>query len=146
MAKTDQCASVPTAHNVRMRPGFCIDQLRIFPGSSVPEQHRRREAVRELFGWESVEELEGEYRTSVEPYYHLISHHHRQDPAEVIQLFLDKRNVAGIPQRVPPPSRLTPLDVFSLPFRLIRTGQRFGTLAVDYNLRCAPLGGTSDQT
>lgn len=117
--------------NVSARLPFCIDQLRIVPHLSDAEIRRREVAVKEYFGWKSLILLEEEFEASVKPYYGFISHHSRQQPAEVINFLLNNGKPPAVSIRE---AQMTPLDVFALPFRHLHCSERIATLALDYGM------------
>lgn len=124
----------PSAHaNVSTRRPFCIDQLRIVPHLSNAEIRHREAAVKEYFGWTSVRLLEEEFEASVKPYYGYISHHSRQPPAEVIDFLLNNGKPPTMSSR---DAEITPLDVFTLPFRHLHCSERIAKLALDYGMTC----------
>lgn len=78
--------------------------------------------------------MEREFSVSVGPYYGYIDHHRRQSASEVIRLLSDG-NLVRKPSGGH--SRITPLDLFSLPFRHLRLSEPLITLAFEYGVRCA---------
>lgn len=98
-------------------------------------------AVRQIYNWDSYERLNREYLTSVAPYYSLLSHTTKMD------LLVVARHAQENPH--PPSAKntrehgnliLCPLDVFSLPFRMMHLHESHEFLAeqygVTYVVRC----------
>jgi len=119
-------------------PRFSLNNLRVHAGMPEGERQKRQAAVHALYGWESVERIEAEFRYSVAPYYDWIDHHAYMKPREVIA-----RLLSGEPPSIDPDKlqeftarhRLSPIDTFGLPFRHITANETTEQLALHVGLR-----------
>jgi len=138
MLRTDQGTSAGETKPAGARGAFSIAQLITSPLLSNEENRRRTLVVREYFAWDSVSALEKDFAATVGPYYKYISHHARQAASDVI-LFLSGDSTARKTMHIhsDAPS-LTPLDVFSLPFRHLKLSEPIAVLGFEYGLTYVP--------
>lgn len=123
-------------------PRFSRNNLRIHDGIPDTERKKRQAAVHALYGWESVERIEAEFRYSVAPYYNLIDHHAYIKPREVLAVLLGGALPSVDPsklQDVAAHHLLSPIDVFGLSFRHITANETMEQLALQLGNKVAHL-------
>jgi hypothetical protein len=119
-------------------PRFSLNNLRVHDGMPDAERKKRQAAVHALYGWESVERIEAEFRYSVAPYYHLIDHHAYVKPREVLTVLLGSALPSIDPNKLHEFAAhhyLSPIDVFALPFRHITANETMEQLALHLGIR-----------
>lgn len=119
-------------------PRFSLNNLRIHDGMPEGECKKRLAAVHALYGWESVERIEAEFRFSVAPYYDFIDHHEYVKPKEVLTKLLGGALPSIDPSELHQFTAnhlLSPIDVFSLPFRHITANETMEQLALHLGIR-----------
>lgn len=132
--------SISSSDATGARPAFRIEQLRPHRLFGERETAMRQAALHAYFGWESFSDMEAEFKATVGPYYHLVDHHNRNNAKELIEMFLNGTATQmphGASFRV---TLLSPLDVFSLPFRHLHLSEPLAVMSADYGVRYeAPL-------
>ena len=119
-------------------PRFSLNNLRVHDGMPEGERKKRLAAVHALYGWESVERIEAEFRYSVAPYYDLIDHHAYVKPREVLYKILSSAPPsinAEEQQQLAAHHLLSPIDVFALPARHITANETMEQLAIHLGIR-----------
>lgn len=114
---------------------FTIELFRTSDQLPKEENAFRARGVKAYFGWDSVARMEIEYQSSVARWFHLFSHH---QPLDVDSLLEQLR--ANQPTFVDAPhaferGALSPLDIFSLPFRHLSRSETMEELSLDYGIR-----------
>lgn len=116
-------------------PRFSVCNLRHDPAQAAAVNRSRAEMVHAFYGWESYERMELEYKLSVAPFMHLLNHHERINPRQLIETLLANPTPPLEPTHAHRESFLSPIDVFSLPFRHLTTHETIEQLSFNIGLR-----------
>lgn len=119
---------------------FSIENLREIPGLSEAERQHRRRAMKALFGFLTYERIASEFRASVAPFYYLMDHSEAMDIGDFVAKLLNEWPARSTsPPTWEPKHKLSPLDVFSLPFRHLVLNETLEVLSLHYGIACAPV-------
>jgi len=91
--------------------------------------------VKAYFGWDSVSRMEIEYQSSVARWFHLFSHHQPMDVGSLLEQLRSNQPAFVDASHTFERGALSPLDVFSLPFRHLCRSETMEELSLDYGIR-----------
>ena len=115
---------------------FSIENLSDDEGQSSEEIKLRNRTVKDFFGFPSYHRMLIEFRASVGPYYSHLSHSEHMD----VVTFVAKLTEHWPKPDKEPPSwdsrhKLSPLDIFSLPFRHLVLSETLEVMGKHYGIR-----------
>lgn len=117
------------------RAAFAIEQFREGDTLSKQENEFRARAVKAYFGWDSVARIEMEYQASVARWFYLFPYHQSVNVDMLIECLRADQPTFTDERHAFERSSLSPLDIFSLPFRQLARAETMEELSVDYGIR-----------
>lgn len=117
------------------RAAFKIEQFRESDSVSKEENAFRARGVKAYFGWNSVARMESEFEASLARWFYLFPHHQPVDVDALLEHLRTNQPKFVDASVAFERSSLSPLDIFSLPFRHLARVETMEELSVDYGIR-----------